>query len=162
MDAGQYRGTPDGHHAAVVEIFRQSIFDHEFGAGHFHRRQEFAVRKLGQPFGLAADADEILHVVVPGLDVLVADGPVGGNSVAEVGFEIQIAKTIALAAPHDGLAAYLSSTNPSERLVRVGGVGIIEIVDKKFAGVFITRVITLALNFLRADALLAVLPAAIL
>src|ERR1700688_2957582 len=103
----------------------------------------------------------MFHVFVPGLDVLVADRPVGGNSVAYVGFEIQVAETIALTAPHDGLAANLAATNPSERLVGIGGVGIVEIVDEKFAGVFVAGVITLALNFLCFEALLAIIPAAI-
>ena len=67
-----------------------------------------------------------------------------------------------MTAPHDGLAANLASANPSERLVSIGGVGIVEIVDEKFAGVFIARVITLALDFLCFEALLAIIPAAIL
>src|SRR3984893_14112720 len=162
MDARQYGGTPDGHHAAIVETFWQSVFDHEFGTGHFHGREEFAVGQLRQTFGLAAYSYEILSVLVPGLDVLVADGPIGGDSVAYVGFEIQVAKTIALTAPHDGLAANLAAANPGEWLVRVGDVGGVEIVDKKFAGVFITRVITLALNFLSSEALVTIIPAAIL
>ena len=38
MNASQYGGAADGHHAAVVETFWQGFLDDEFGAGHFHGR----------------------------------------------------------------------------------------------------------------------------
>src|SRR5450631_1702449 len=161
MDAGQNGGAADGHHAAVVEILGQGVFDDVLSAGHFHGRQKLAVGKLRQAFGLAAYADEIFYVIVPGLDVFVTDGPIGRDAVAEIGFEIEIAEAIALAAPHDGLAADLAAANPGKRLAGIGGVGIFEIVDEKFGGILVASVVALALDFLRFDALVAIIPAAI-
>ena len=63
------------------------------------RRQELTIRQHVQPFAGASDAGELLHMVVPGRDVGIADGPVDADAFLGVGFEIQIAVAIALARP---------------------------------------------------------------
>ncbi len=86
---------------------------------------------------MAADADEFLDVVVPGGDVLVSDWPVDGDSVAQVGFKIEIAPAIRLAAPNDRTAAHLAPADPQERLCFVGGVGVLLVIDEELAVQFI-------------------------
>ena len=153
-------GAADGHHAAIVEVLRDGFFHHAFGAVHFHGGKEFAVRKLRKSFGLAADASVLFDIVVPRLDIFVANGPIDGDAFLEVGFKVQIAPAIALAAPDDGLATDLAAANPGERFVGIGGEGIFQVVDEKLVGVFVAGVITLALDFLCAFALGALIPAA--
>src|SRR5207245_2788697 len=109
-------------------------------AGQRHRRQEFSVRQLRQPFGLAAHSDEVLHVVIPRSDVLVADGPINGDPFARIGLKIQVAPAIALPAPHDGPAAHVPAANPQEGLVRRRRVGVFLVVYEELARPFVQRV----------------------
>ena len=75
MDLGKHGGPADGQDA-VVEILGDGVAEVEFDASHFHGREKFSVGKLGQAFGLAADAGKFLDVVVPRRDVRIADGPI--------------------------------------------------------------------------------------
>src|SRR4051812_36921681 len=77
-----------------------------------HGRQKLAVRELRQSLGLTTHADEPLDEIVPGRDVGVSDGPVDGDAVARIGFEIEIAPPIDLASPDDRLAADLTGAKP--------------------------------------------------
>jgi hypothetical protein len=97
----------------------------------FHRREERPVRQVREPFRLAAHPDEALDVVVPWGEVRVADGPIDGDAVAQIGFEIQIAPAIDLASPDDGLAADLPGAKPVERPIRRRGVRIVGVVGPK-------------------------------
>ena len=64
-----------------------------------HRRLELAVGEVSQTQGLAADTGELLHVRVPWRQIGVADGPVDAVTVAQVGLEIEVTPSIAMAAP---------------------------------------------------------------
>src|SRR5437667_2996603 len=117
VDAGEHRRAADGHDA-VVEMLGERVFEVQLDTGHFHRGKEFAVRKLREAFRLAANARKFLNIVVPGSDVGIANRPIDGDSVFQVGLKIEIAPAIALAAPGDGLSAHLAPANPGEMLSR--------------------------------------------
>src|SRR2546429_2024015 len=70
-------------------------------------------------------------IVVPRSDVRVADWPVDGDPVFQVGFEIEIAPAVALPSPGDGLAADLAAANPGKMFSRIEGVGIFLVVYEK-------------------------------
>src|SRR5215470_2627282 len=140
----------------------ERVFKIELDARHFHGRKEFAVGKLRQAFGLAADAGEFFHVVIPGSNVGIANRPIDGDSIFQVGFEIEIAPAIALAAPGDRLSADLASANPGKMFSWIGGIGILDVVDEELVRELIARVIALALNMLGALAFGAIVPAAVL
>ncbi len=146
---------PNRHHPLAAKLPRHRFLHGNFRAIHFHRRQEVAVRQLPQALRLARNPGKIFHVVVPGLDVGIANGPVGANSLARVGFEVQIAPPVGLPRPHDRFAADLPSANPRKRLVRVRRVRILLIVHEKLAGPFVARVAR-SLNRLILQRLLAV------
>src|SRR5271154_3261371 len=150
----------DGHHTAVVEMLRNRFLHNALRAIHFHRRKKFPVRELREAFGLATYAGEFFDVVVPRRDVLIANRPIYGDTVAQVGFEIQIAPAITLAAPDDGFAANLAAANPCERLSGIGGERIFEIVDEELAGILVAGIVTLALDRLDAPAFFTPVPAA--
>ena len=116
--------------------------------------RNFPSGKLRQTFGLAADSGELFDVVVPRRDIGVANRPIDGDAVFQIGFEIEIAPAIALAAPGDGLAADLTATNPGKMFSGIAGVGIFRVLDEKFIGEFVARVIALALHVLSFGALL--------
>src|SRR5882757_333463 len=158
---GQNRGTADGHNA-IVEIFRQGIAKILFDTGHLHRRKKFTVWQLRQSFGLAADSGEFFHIVIPRSNIRVTNRPIDGDAFLGVGFEVEIAPTIGLAAPGDGLSADLTPFDPGKMLSRFAGVGIVGIFDEKLIRKFVARVITLALDRLSGLAFLAVIPIAIL
>src|ERR1700704_5293495 len=139
MRTSQYGGAADRHDPLAGKILGDGILHDEFAAGHFHGRQEFAIGKLRESLGLAAHADEVLDVVIPGSDVLVANWPVNGNSLAQVGFKIEIAPAIGLPAPDDGASANLPPSDPQEWLTFVGGVGILFVVDEELAVQFVER-----------------------
>ena len=120
--ACEHRGTADGHAPGSAERALDRVAHVLLDARHRHRRQENSVRNLRQPLGLSADADEGLHVVVPGGDVGVADGPVDAVAVAGVGLEVEVAQPVALARPHDRAAPHLAPADPEEGLLRVAGV----------------------------------------
>src|SRR6266849_4606537 len=160
--ASENRDAANGHDAIFREVLGDGILDGQFGAIHLHGRQELAVGELGQTLGLAADADEILDVIVPRSNVLVANGPVDSDTLAQIGFEVQVAPAIALAAPHDGAPADMTAANPEKGLTGIGGVGVFEVVDEKLVRVLVADAVTLALDRLRFQPLFAIVPAAVL
>src|SRR5260370_605317 len=117
---------------------------------------------LRQAFGLGADAGELFHVVVPGGDVRVADGPIDGDSLFQVGFEVEIAPAIALSSPGDGFAADLAAANPGEMFSGSRGIRIVLVADKKLVRVLIASVVALALNGLSGLAFVAIVPPTVL
>ena len=161
VDAREHGRSADGHHT-IVKIFGEGVAEILFNAGHLHRRKKFSVGKLGQALGLAADAGELFHVVVPGRDVRVADRPIRGDSIFQIRFKVEIAPTIALASPGDGFSAHLAAANPGKLFARIRGIGIVHVIDEKFVGVFIASVVALALDGLRALAFGAIVPATVL
>ena len=88
---------------------------------------------MREPFGLAADAYEILDIVVPPCDILIANGPVNAHVLPQVRFEVQITPAIGLPAPYDRPTANLSSADPQEWSVGIHRVRIFFIIDEKFA-----------------------------
>ncbi len=83
---------------------------------------------MRQSFLLAAHADEALDVIVPRRDVGVADRPVDGDAVAQVGLEIEIAPAVHLASPDDRLAAHLPRAEPVERPIGRRRVRVVDVV----------------------------------
>ncbi len=137
---GKDRGAPDGEHAIAPPGPLQCIADVLLDAVEFHRGEELSVRQLRQPLGIAGDADEPLDVIVPWLDVGVADGPVDPVSILEVGLEVEVAPAVHLPAPHDRAPAHLPSPQPVERLAFIGAVGVLEIVDEELGAVLVAGV----------------------
>jgi len=161
VDAGQNSGTANGQDA-VVKVLCDGGAEILLDASEFHGREKFSVRELRQTFGLAADAGEFFNVVVPGSDVRITNRPVGGDSLFQIGFEIEIAPAVTLAAPGEGFSANLAATNPGEMFAGIAGIGILLVIDKKLMGVFIAGVVDLALDGLGALALAAIVPATVL
>src|SRR5437762_7852006 len=91
----------------------------------------------------------------------VADRPIHGDTILQIGFKIEIAPAIALAPPSDGFSADLAAANPGKMLAGSGGVRVFQVIDEKFAGVFVASVINLALNGLRALSFRAIIPSAV-
>ncbi len=161
VDAGENGDTSDGEHA-IVKILRQRVLEIDFNAGHLHRRKKLSIGQLRQSFGLSADARKLFHVVVPRRDVGVANRPVDSDSFSQVGFKIEIAPAVTLAAPKDGLSADLASANPGKMFSGIRGIRIVLVADKKLMRVFIACVVNLALNGLSGLTLGAIVPAAVL
>ena len=69
----------------------------------------------------------LFHVVVPRRKLAVADRPVDRNSVLCIGFEVEVAPTVALAPPDQRAAADLIAADPIEPLhLRVGRLPLID------------------------------------
>src|SRR5690606_35807983 len=56
-------------------FFFQALLHVFLNAVEFHRRQELAVWQMGQAQRLAADPRKGFHIIVPGSQILIADGP---------------------------------------------------------------------------------------
>jgi hypothetical protein len=122
-------GHAAGDQAAVGERRRHPVAQVLLDAVHLEGRQELPVGQLGQAGVLAAHADERLDVVVPRLDVLVADRPVDADAFSGVGLEVQVAPPEAVARPEQRAAAHLVAAIPAELLHRV--VRMVDVLDKK-------------------------------
>ena len=65
----------------------------------------------------------LLDIVVPGREIFVANGPIHGDTLARVGFEIEIAQTITVPPPQQRAAADLVAAVPVEALdFRIGRI----------------------------------------
>src|SRR5437660_597923 len=117
---------------------------------------------MRQAFGLATDAGKLFHVDVPGSDFRVANRPINGDSFLLVGFEIEVAPAVTLAAPQNGFSADLPAANPGKMFTGREGVRIFLVVDEKLVRILIACVVTLPLNRLGALALGAIVPATML
>ena len=137
---GQHRdpGRREAARAAEgpVEILPDSLLH----AGLGDRRHELAVRELRHVLGLARDADEGLHVVVPGGEVPIADRPVRAVAVPSVGAEVQVAPAVALPSPQERPPADDAGANPQELLGSFADrVGVLDVVDEELAGPLVAR-----------------------
>src|SRR5690606_9467619 len=65
----------------------------------------------------AGNAGKFLHVIVPGGQVFIADWPVNGDALAQVGFKILRAQAIALTPPQERAAAHVITAIPVEALL---------------------------------------------
>ena len=81
VDLRQDGGAANGHHAAVIKMLGHRGFNVQLCAAHFHGREEVAIGKLRETLGLAGNADMIFDVVVPWLDVFIANRPIDGETV---------------------------------------------------------------------------------
>src|SRR5208283_1378532 len=158
--SGKNCGAADGHNSIVI-AHGQGSAEIQLSTCHFHWRKKLAVGKLRQAFRLTADSGKLLYVVIPGSNILVANRPVHRKPFAQIGFEIKITPSVALPPPGDGLSANLAPADPGERLTGFTRIGILDIVYKKLMGKFITSVITLALDKLRALTVGAIVPTTI-
>ena len=91
------------------------------------RRQEIAVRQLRQAIVVAADPGEGLHVVVPGLEVLIADRPVHAVTVLQVGLEVVRRPAVGLPRPGQRAPAQVIPADPAIGLARGRLVGVVVI-----------------------------------
>ena len=113
------------------------------------RRQEITVRQLRDLVVIAADPDERLDVIVPGLKVFVADGPVDAVPVPQVGFEIVRRPAIGLPRPGQRAPAQVIAADPAVRLslgllvriVVVAGPELLVRVEHRIADADIVRVV---------------------
>src|SRR5215472_18108309 len=101
---GEDRRAPDGKHALASPALMHRVAHAQLRTVELHRREEFPVRKLCQALGLAAHADELLDVAVPGCDVRIADRPVDRDAFARVGLEVEVAPAVDLPPPHERAA----------------------------------------------------------
>src|SRR5256885_16712147 len=83
--------------------------------------------------GVSADADEFLDVRVPRGDIVVGDRPVHPVSQLLGRDELVLAPALTRAAPDDGLAAHLITTDPIERPLL--DVGMVAVFDEEMHGV---------------------------
>ena len=120
-------------------------------AVHVERGQQLAVRQLRQPRVLAADADELLDMVVPRLDVVVADRPVDADAFLRIRLEIQIAPPEAVPRPQQRTSAHLVAAIPAEVFHRV--VGMVHVLHKE-----VLRVLSEEIQIALDGVILAVLP----
>src|SRR5688500_3871014 len=80
------------HDSDVGKLLLQNTADMFLEAVHRDRRQIFSVRSRGiLDLRLSADSREVLDVVIPLLDVRVANRPVRGQSVARIFREVDFA-----------------------------------------------------------------------
>ena len=118
---------------AVREALLQALPDVLFDAVHLEGWKQLAVGKLREARILSAHPDERLDAVVPGLDVLVADGPVDTDALLLVCIEVQVAPAEAVARPQQGAPAHLVAPEPAEVLHRV--VRMVFVLDEEVLGV---------------------------
>src|SRR5207248_9284153 len=83
-------------------------------AARLRRRQENAVRSIGNVFDAAEHADEPLELLVVRLDVVIADWPVVAKAVEGLRFEVARAEAQRNATPVIGAAADHAGPPPAE------------------------------------------------
>src|SRR3984957_14789915 len=159
MIHGKHRTATDHRYSLAIKVLAYRVAHNFFRTVQLHRRQHFAVRQMRQAQSLARNADEVFHILVPRSDIGIADGPINSDSLAQICFEVEIAPTISLPAPHNGAASDLPPANPAKRLVRRSRIRIFRVVDEEFRRPLIARV-ACALNRLIFQLPLAVSHAA--
>ena len=80
---------------------------------------KLTIRQLRQTARFALDAHKTFDIAIPRLDIVVADRPRDTMSVAFIGFKVEVAPTIGLAAPNNRLAADRPGPRPHEGFVRI-------------------------------------------
>src|SRR6478736_3109745 len=110
-----------------------------FDTIHFYWRKKNPVRKLRKPFGPTAYTGEFLNIIIPGLQVLVADGPIYSMTIFQIGIEIQIAQPVTLASPGERPATYLITPNPMKGIIL--DIRMVAVIYKKLfvGGIIISR-----------------------
>src|SRR5690606_32724864 len=96
---GNVGGAAVNKHTTAVVSFLDTRCDTFFHAIEGNGWLEFAVGQLRQTFTSTCDTSVALHIVIPGRHVFIANGPVHRDTLAQVGFKVLGAQTIALAAP---------------------------------------------------------------
>src|ERR1700722_9006312 len=113
----RYIGGPaDDHMAHTLIMFldpRGNVFLH---TGHIISRKIMTVRKQRKVLYRTADACKFLHISIPGLDIFIPDGPVNGETIPDIGFELIIAPSIALAPPRQAAPSHMIAAKPVETL----------------------------------------------
>src|SRR5690606_18109811 len=83
---------------------------------HGNWRQEVAIRQYIQAIPIAANTGPLFDIRVPRGNILVPDRPVYRNTLSEIGLKVEVAMSVALAAPGERTAAYLIPAIPVESL----------------------------------------------
>ena len=135
---GEDRRAPDGEGAP--ELLLERLARDHLAAVERHGRQEHAVGKLRDAFGLSADADEALDPVVVGRELGVLERPVRSEAVAARRLHVVVADAVALTAPHDRLAAHVPAADPGERAVLGRRVRAVVVVDEQVVRVLVALV----------------------
>ena len=120
----QVSGASDGDYPSV-KVLGNFVAKGLLDAVHGDRRQKVTVGKLGESFFLPLYAGKAFHVIVPGGNVLVSDGPVYGYSVFGIGLKVKITPAVAVATPHDGATAYVIAPHPVEAFLFTVGMFVI-------------------------------------
>src|SRR5262249_37071524 len=110
-------------HLALRKFRLNRSLEELLSTGHRHRGQEFSVRAVGDSFFRAADADELLHLIVVGREIRIGQRPILSKPVPACGLEVILRKSKAPARLADRLAAKLPASNPHKGLVLGRGVG---------------------------------------
>ena len=104
-----------------------------FTAGQWHRRHVFAIRHMRQSICVTAHANELFNAVVVGRHFGVANGPVVTKTVMTGRFEIEVRQPPAEPAPVQGLASHDARAHPHKGVARIGGVGMLRILNIEVA-----------------------------
>jgi hypothetical protein len=81
-------------YAPVRKFFFNNTLEIFFNAIHLHRRQKFSVRKVGNTFGLTADANKRFNMIVPTGDVFISYRPIDTMSIDYIRCKIKITQTV--------------------------------------------------------------------
>src|ERR1700676_2420318 len=122
IDGAGQNGEARGN-ANDVELVA-GFFDEQFGTARLWRRKKYTVRRAGNIFFGAKNADVGFDFVVVGSDVLISDGPVVAQTIACARSEVDGSKTESDAAPVIGAAADDARTEPLKVSAWCGSVGL--------------------------------------
>ena len=92
---------PSRDHLASREVSFNLVFEIQFRAGQVMRRLINAIRQDIQTFHRSGNPRKPLHIIIPRLEISVANGPIYTMAIFFVGGEVDLRHPIALARPHD-------------------------------------------------------------
>src|SRR5690606_26518685 len=105
--AGYVCRATDNHVALAVILLldtRGYVFFHTV---QIHRREEVAIRQVRNAIADAADAGELLDIVVPRFDFFITHGPVERDALACISFEVEVREPTTLSAPQQRTTTHL-------------------------------------------------------
>ena len=136
----QHGAPADGQHPFPAVSAQEALPHVPLGDRHRHAGLEPAVRQLRQPLRVPAHSDAAFHVVVPGRDVGIADGPVDAVAVARIRLEVEVAPAIHLATPDDGAPSHLTTTDIGEARTLRRGVGVFTVAHEELVAPLVAGV----------------------
>ena len=137
--AGQDCAPANGQQPFAPPAPGHRLLNLQLCAVQLHRRQKLSVRQVRQPLGLAAHADELLDIGIPGGDIRITQRPVHSEAFLRIGFKVQITPAINLPTPHDRAPTDMPASDPGKGLVGIVVVGVLPIVHEEFRAPLIAR-----------------------